>query len=285
MGTESGLFRYDGSRFTEFGRAEGLPGLWVKALHEDSSGRLWVGTTDGLAYGSGNGRFTIVRLNGQDLRIGYNSTLSSSPDGSMYAATQLGLVVVRSRDGGRSWECSEFLASRVAREHGSKGIKSVLAVGDGSVLFGCGVGICKALGGYVAVWSKADGLPEDAWASLLMRRNGELWARGLNHIAALMPNQKRFESRELPTVSRDALFLPMAEDKRGGMLAGSESAVGRYEDGHWSTISERNGFSEGMVSSMLVDREGSVWFGLLGHGLRKSGWAMGSGSTGRKRKD
>ncbi len=269
VGTESGLFRYDGSRFTEFGRAEGLPGLWVKALNEDSSGRLWVGTTDGLAYSSGNGRFTTVRLSGQDLRIGYNSTLSSSPNGRTYAATQLGLIEVRSRDGGRSWECSEFLESRVAREHGSKGVKSVLAAGDGSVLFGCGSGICKALGGYVAAWGEADGLPEDAWASLMLRRNGELWARGSNHIAVLMPNQKRFESRELRMVSRDALFLPMAEDNDGRVLAGSESAVGRYEDGRWSTISERNGFSEGMVSSILVDREGSVWFGLLGHGLRK----------------
>ena len=40
VGTESGLFRYDGSRFISYGRTEGLPGLWVKALHEDSEGRL-----------------------------------------------------------------------------------------------------------------------------------------------------------------------------------------------------------------------------------------------------
>lgn len=269
VGTENGLFRYDGSRFTEFGRADGLPGLWVKALNEDSSGRLWVGTTDGLAYSSGNGRFTTVRLNGHGLRIGYNSTLSSSSDGRIYASTQLGLVMVQSRDGGHSWECSEFLASRVAREHGSKGVKGVLAAGDGSVVFGCGTGICKALGGYVAAWGKADGLPDDAWASLLLRRDGELWARGSNHIAVLMPKQKRFESRELATGGRDQMFLPMAEDNDGRVLAGSDSAVGRYEDGHWSTISERNGFSEGIVSSILIDREGSVWFGLLGHGLRK----------------
>jgi len=269
VGTESGLFRYDGARYTEFGRSDGLPGIWVKALREDSSGRLWVGTTDGLAYSAGDGRFRTVRLRGQDLRIGYNSTLSTSPDGKIYAVTQLGLVAICSRDGGRSWEANEFLTSRVAKQHGNGGVKSVLAAADGSVLFGCGTGICKAMGGYVAAWGKSDGLPEDAWGSLLLRASGELWARGSSHIAVLPPGQRRFESRDFAAANRDEVFLPMAEDHEGRVLAGAESAVGRFEHGQWSTISDRNGFSEGIVSSVLIDHDGSAWFGLLGHGIRK----------------
>ncbi|HTB18665.1 MAG TPA: two-component regulator propeller domain-containing protein, partial [Bryobacteraceae bacterium] len=49
IGTESGLYQYDGSRFWQFGQKEGLPSGFVRALSLDRDGRLWVGTRDGLA--------------------------------------------------------------------------------------------------------------------------------------------------------------------------------------------------------------------------------------------
>jgi signal transduction histidine kinase/ActR/RegA family two-component response regulator len=53
------------------------------------------------------------------------------------------------------------------------------------------------------------------------------------------------------------------------MLAGVESGVARFEDGQWRLISIANGFAPAPISSILSDREGMVWFGLMGHGLRK----------------
>ncbi len=50
VGTENGLFRYDGSRFQEFGYDAGLANTFITVLAADNSGRLWVGTTDGLFY-------------------------------------------------------------------------------------------------------------------------------------------------------------------------------------------------------------------------------------------
>ena len=49
VGTQNGLFRYDGSRFTPFGRADGLPAGRIDSLHEAADGTLWVGTPVGLA--------------------------------------------------------------------------------------------------------------------------------------------------------------------------------------------------------------------------------------------
>ena len=48
VGTENGLYRFDGSRFDRFGLAEGLEQTYVSALHVDQDGRLWVGTTEHL---------------------------------------------------------------------------------------------------------------------------------------------------------------------------------------------------------------------------------------------
>src|SRR5580698_947132 len=49
VGTQNGLYRYDGNRFVAFGKAEGLPDAHVESLHESIDGTLWVGTRFGLA--------------------------------------------------------------------------------------------------------------------------------------------------------------------------------------------------------------------------------------------
>src|SRR5580698_3042136 len=61
VGTQNGLFRYDGSRFAGFGKADGLPDAHIESLHESIDGTLWVGTRFGLARRSQE-RFEKVPL-------------------------------------------------------------------------------------------------------------------------------------------------------------------------------------------------------------------------------
>jgi ligand-binding sensor domain-containing protein len=70
----------------------------------DRDGRLWVGTRDGLAYSTGQRNFSTVTYQHQNLRIPYDSSLASATNGQIYAVTQFGLLVVKSEDGGRSWQ-------------------------------------------------------------------------------------------------------------------------------------------------------------------------------------
>src|SRR6266849_1609700 len=55
VGTQNGLFRYDGSQFVRFGMEEGLPSPSVESIHESRDGTLWVGTSVGLAKRQENG--------------------------------------------------------------------------------------------------------------------------------------------------------------------------------------------------------------------------------------
>ena len=54
VGTQNGLFRYDGSRFKAFTKDDGLPGARIESLHEAADGTLWVGTGTGLARRTGD---------------------------------------------------------------------------------------------------------------------------------------------------------------------------------------------------------------------------------------
>ncbi|MDQ2842722.1 MAG: hypothetical protein M3Y72_17125 [Acidobacteriota bacterium] len=269
LGSENGLFRYDGSNFTEYGRSEGLPGTFIRALQIDAAGRLWVGTTDGLAVGSRDGHFREVKFRSTRLAIPYNSTLSASPDGRVFAITQLGVVVFSSKDEGQTWDADTVLSSRQAAQFGAADVKSVSAGADGSVLFGCGNGVCQLSGAYIAHWGIDDGLPKDSWVSLLRKKNGEIWARSKKHLAVLSSERKHWEVKDPSEVQSEETYLPLAEDRYGRVLAGFGPSVAIYGTGGWQLVSSANGLGEGSVGAIFVDRDGLVWLGTLGHGLRK----------------
>lgn len=59
VGTDNGLFRYDGDSFQEFGHEEGLPNAEILHLAESPDGVLWVATESGVARRTGD-RFKQV---------------------------------------------------------------------------------------------------------------------------------------------------------------------------------------------------------------------------------
>src|SRR5581483_709596 len=81
IGTQNGLFRYDGVGFQEFGRQDGLGGTFITALRLDQDGRFWVGTTEGLYHLNSRHRFEAIQYRGQSLEVREGSALSALPDG------------------------------------------------------------------------------------------------------------------------------------------------------------------------------------------------------------
>ena len=60
VGTENGLYRYDGRAFRQFGAGDGLRGHMVQSLFADGDGTLFVGTTDGIYFERRNGQFAEI---------------------------------------------------------------------------------------------------------------------------------------------------------------------------------------------------------------------------------
>lgn len=284
IGTENGLFRYDGSRFQDFGHRDGLANTFINALHEDTSGRLWVGTTDGLFYLQATGRFANVQYEEHNLVPQRGSSLSSWRDGTVFVATDLGPLVITSPDGGQTWRCRLLLSQENSKLLVPNGTKAVLANADGSILFGCGDGLCQMSPNQLTKWGTEEGLPRDIWTSFLRDSRGQLWVRGPSHIAVLPLGQTRFECRDVPHRPRTSEYLSLSEDLGGHVLATIERGVARYENGNWRILGQANGLSEYPVESILVDREGLTWLGLAGHGLQKwfayGGWEHWTSADG-----
>jgi signal transduction histidine kinase/CheY-like chemotaxis protein/ligand-binding sensor domain-containing protein len=264
VGTEGGLFRFDGANFTGFGRGDGLPSGFILSLTEDTAGRLWVGTQDGLAYQSGANRFTNVQFHGQNIVFYTGKAVAAAAGGGVVVGTEYGLLAFRLRGGEI---LAETLLPQSALGAGADPVSNLLPRRDGSILFGCGDKICQLKDGELDFLGAEHGVPADSWRGFLERANGEAWVRGKKHIVRLGLNSDRFETVDLPQMAGSFLSTTLAEDPAGRVFAGLYSGLARYQDGQWTTVTERNGFGEGTLNALLLDRDGQPWFGFNGRGL------------------
>lgn len=270
IGSEAGLIRYDGSQFRQYGREAGLPGLIVISLAEDPFGHVWACTSDGLAYQSGN-QFQTLKLGGRDLRCDYGAQLSAGANGHLYAATTQGLMEIASPDSGRSWTASPFYPDLQVRDNHSVFPAGVLALRDGSQLFGCGLNLCSTGPGSLQRLGPAQGVPPDQWTKLYQDRAGRVWVRGARHFLVSEPNSRlQFRSVDLPGGARQGQCSDIVEDRTGRILVCTDAApVARFSEGRWELLGPANGLVHGRVGSLLATDDGQIWLGLEGKGLSK----------------
>src|SRR5206468_2773888 len=92
IGTQTGLFRYDGNGVTRFGRPEGLPGELVELILAAPDGNLWVRSRKGIARRVRE-RFEPIAIPPEAgaLHDSYQSFTVDSA-GTLFISTQSGLL-------------------------------------------------------------------------------------------------------------------------------------------------------------------------------------------------
>lgn len=270
VGTQGGLYRYDGFRFHQVGREAGLSSAYIRALAEDSRGNVWMGSGDGLYIVAPSLRTTPVFLDGNRITVAGGSTLVPLPGGQMVA---LGLHQILSASaapsGSSKIEAVKLSAApmegrKVALLHGA------IRLADGSWLVGCGTGIVHA-NEDSSQGKRVPGLPVGVWEGFLRDGKGHtIWARSGRALAKFDERGALLEKVSLPvSIGQLAPARDFAVDARGRVLVAVGSALLRWDDRRWQTIGSRSGLDAGHLGSVAVDGTGTVWVGALGTGLRK----------------
>lgn len=178
VGTNTGLSRFDGSRFVNYGKAEGLSHD-VKCIFQDRGGALWLGGVGGLTRFA-DGRFARFTM-AQGLSHDHVRAIHEDADGVLWIGTYGG-GLNRLQDGrftayGRKEGLPDTAVSRILEDargflwmSGNKGIFRVarsqlndLAAGRIASVTGISYGTADGMvidetnGGQPAGWQSADG--------------------------------------------------------------------------------------------------------------------------------
>ena len=261
VGTQNGLYRYDGNRFAIFSKIDGLPDAHVESLHESIDGTLWVGTRSGLARWKKD-HFEKLAIGASTGIVGREG-ISSNASGRLYIATEHGLA----SSAATNVENPRFELIVNPKGVALSAATSVYVDAKGTVWFGCGTGFCVLNNGKAREIGADSALPKDRWDAILGDLEGNLWIRSEHYLYERATNGK-FQSRTgLPPATNT--YPTLALDPGGKLLAPTNRGLARQTASGWEIIGAKDGLTTNDISAVVQDREGSIWIGLLGSGLAR----------------
>ncbi|HSN29696.1 MAG TPA: ATP-binding protein [Kofleriaceae bacterium] len=244
VGTEDGLYAYDGARFIRFAVADGLPSAEVLSLLADGD-QLWVGTELGVARLS---RGHVVPGSGFGAPSERVLAIARGPDGSVWLATDGGVYVRRA-----------YLAF-VADTRWPGGASAALHVmRDGSVVAGCERYLAqRASDGTWRVLGDAAGFGRERIEQILTTSDDHVWVRSARNLwecdGALSSCLDR--SDELPDVGEVGRMF-VGHD--GGLRVATRQGLEFRRGDSWQLVGKADGLPVRSVITAFEDRDGATW--------------------------
>ncbi len=261
LGTEVGLARFDGVRFTVFDK-QNRPELRssnVMALLESRDGSLWIGTRGGGVTRLQRGKFTTWTQNdglaGDSVR-----TLVEDAVGALWIGTNDGLS--RFREG----KLTNF---RMGDGLPADGIRALLADRQGRLWIGTVNGLSHYENDRFINYTRRDGMPATIVRALCEDAAGAIWI-GLQEVGLLRFNNGRFQT----FTTRDGLasdsIRSLFADRDGNVWIGTfGGGLNRRRQGDFDRFTAQQGLGSDIVRSVYEDREGNLWVGTEGGGLSR----------------
>ena len=263
LGTENGVFRYEGVRFRQYGAEKGLTPNVSASMGEGPDGAMLVGNQSGLFRLRGD-RFEAVPMPGAKRVFGY-AGIARIGD-TTWIATDAGLLgAVVGPDG------KLLLQPGPPSPDSTRPDARSILVDQGSIWWGCGGSLCKSTPTAARQWQTEDvgartGLKKLGVSAMIRDREGNLWVQQNRRLVGLMAGGAKFEEPvpPLPPVGTGTFGL----DSDGKLLVPTTDGLAIRENGQFRMIGRTSGLLP-PVYSVLQDNEGSVWLGLAGRGLAK----------------
>ena len=288
LGTELGLFRFDGVKHVQWSPPanQALPSNWIFNLMVSRDGTLWIGTAKGLAswkdgklvqYPELAGRYIFKVLEdregtvwasggavpaGKLCQIRNGSVQCFGDDGSLGRAVfnlyedKKGNLWVGVKEGIWRWKPGPPKFYPLPGE--PDGIQCLGEDNDGTLLVGWNGGIHRFIEGKTETYTIPGKEGRIRARTLLRDRDGGLWIGSLNegliHVHQGTTDVYGF-SHGLSGEAGQTLF----EDREGNVWVATGSGLDRFRDYVAATFSVNQGLSSSRIHSVLADRNGGVW--------------------------
>jgi signal transduction histidine kinase/ligand-binding sensor domain-containing protein len=309
LGTEFGLFRFDGVRAVPWQPPadEQLPDIFIEHLLVGRDGTLWIGTRRGLASWK-EGKLTnypeLAGLSIQALLEDHEGTVwigvsglsagklcaSKGPTIQCYGAGQLGQSVSALYEDHKDnlwvsaatglWRWAPGPPEQYAFPRGVVHAASLIEDDNGALLMSTTYkGLKQLVGGKIKNYT-LPGISGPFNPGVILRsRDGALWIgsfQGLLHL-----HQGRVDGFKASDGLSTDFVSPIFEDREGNLWVGTQDGLDRFREVAVPTISRNQGLSNSAAWSVQASADGSIWIGTA-DGLNR--WENGRVTLYRSRK-
>ena len=276
IGSYGGLIRYDGISFHNYSEGGVFPSSGIRALFEDSSGRLWIGTNDMGVFYFENDRFFEVPFE-DNMKFLSIRSFAEGKDGLIYVGATSGLAIVReektdkdeksgsSKDNSDISENSQISAKLeyVDEAACSSTVYSLAAGSDGSV-WACmddGIALIAKEGKIMSTFKSEDSLKAAVYCAGTDREGNVYLGTSKNYIYKVEVSDdshtdSAYSFTEFVT-EKTSTINDIKQDAEGRIWVAAINGV-EYMDteGKWHSADNDLTASAGIVS---FDYEGNVW--------------------------
>jgi diguanylate cyclase (GGDEF)-like protein len=261
IATQTGLYRYDGSRVTNMRAVEKIVGHYIDELEIAPDSTLWVKGSYGVAH-LVHGTFERFPLPPVTTEIrGSGQTFAVNRAGDLFVILATGILRSSIRD--------PLHPVMYTADNGLPGEPGAIAVGPGdSVWFTAGRRLGRFRPGSGApVIDSTITLPDEDVSGIRFDGAGTLWVRTATRVVRIDLARHTLVYDDAGVPASDPDVGRPATDHAGNLMLPSVAGLYIRDHGGWRAITDQQGLTSNDVLTALEDREGVIWVAGSGAGL------------------
>lgn len=280
IGTQTGLYRYDGARAQKMTEVEELIGHYVLDMVIAPDGTPWFAGNRGIAH------YKDARFEGLAIPVAAMPIATAT---QVFAVNGKGIVyVLLFKHGILRVDPENPSQCRVlARGAGiDESVNGIVRGEDDSIWFTYGTHLAHLVAGEDDVEvDPSIKIPHERVVALVWDGTHTLWLRTATKLERLDPTTHQIIPENLAIGPADEEEGRPTLDRQGRLLVPSSTGLYWQEgNGHWQVITDKQGINSNDIQFAMEDREGTLWIAGSGTGLDRlagvhewTGWTKTEG--------
>ena len=262
IGTQTGLYRFDGTRSKKMAEADSLIGHYVVDMVIAPDGTPWFAGNRGVAfYKNGELHRLPIPVTSMALLNGVQIFAVDSQGTAYVLMYKRGLMILDPKNSG----ITETIAQGMSDWEAQAGI---LRASDDSIWFTLGQKLAHLSAGSRKIEIEPGiRLPKERVVALVQDGNGNLWVRTATKLARVDRHAHRLIEEQGVTGAANEEEGKPTVDAQGKLLVPTSSGLYWQANGKWRLITTRHGLASNLIQCAMEDREGTLWVGGSGTGL------------------